>query len=270
MPPRDRGAGQRVDVVIPARAASSRFPNKPLAPLRGYSVLERVWRIARAVPGVDRVVVASDDDAILAHARGFGATAVAVRAPCRNGSERAARAVAELPDPAHIVVNLQGDAPLTPPHVVAAAVAHLRDTPEAQVTTPAVPLHGEAYAHFCARKAAGRSSGTTVVCDLLGRALYFSKAVLPHLRRPFTDHPPARQHVGLYAFRRAALAEYLALAPTPLEQQEQLEQLRWLEHGRPLHVVDVPLQGRSLWSIDHPEDLAVAEALLEREGELPC
>lgn len=265
-PPDDR----RVDVVIPARAGSSRFPNKPLARLRGRSMVERVWRLARAVPGVTRVVVASDDDAILAHARAFGADVAAVYAPCRNGSERTARAVAQLGDAAPIVVNLQGDAPLTPPHAVAAAIELLRRCPEAQLATPAVVLDEASYARYCRRKEAGRSSGTTVVCDARGRALYFSKNVLPRLRKRPTGVPLARQHVGLYAFRRGALETYLTLPPTPLEGQEQLEQLRWLEHGHALHVVDVPLHGRSLWSIDHPEDLEVAEELLAREGELVC
>lgn len=260
----------RVDIVIPARASSQRFPDKPLATLAGKSVLERVYRLARAVPQASRVVVTSDDARILAHAAAFGAQVVAVGEPCVNGSERVARAAAALGDAAPIVVNLQGDAPLTPPHVVSAAIEALQKRPEVHLTTPAVALEGEAYARFCARKRAGRASGTTVVCDAQGRAMYFSKAVLPQLRERLQGVAPARQHVGLYAFRRQALADYLALPPTPLERQEQLEQLRWLEHGRALHVVDVALRGRSLWSIDHPEDLDVAAELLAREGEMAC
>lgn len=256
------------DVIIPARAGSTRFPNKPLARLAGRSILQRVWANACVVPGVRRVVVASDDDAILAHARGFGADTVAVRGPCRNGTERVAAAVRALGESAEVVVNLQGDAPLVPPWAVTAALQALARHPEVGMATARVPLWGQDYADYVARKEGGRSSGTTVVCRQDGLALYFTKAVVPKVRTPAQGVAPAHQHVGLYAFRRAALATYAGLAPTPLEAQEELEQLRWLEHGHALQVAEVDLRGRRLWSIDHPEDLAVAEGILATQGEL--
>ena len=259
-------------IVIPARSGSSRFPNKPLAVLGGQTLVARTWRIACSVPGVARVIVATDSEAIAANVRALGGEAL-LTPEARNGCERAAWVVQHLRLRPSVVVNLQGDAVLTPADAVAAAIGGVLGTAEqapSEAATVAVPLLGWAYDSYLEHKAQGRSSGTTVVMNRVGQALYFSKTTLPHLRQgPPPGQPQAWRHLGLYAFTPQALARYASLAPTPLEHMEGLEQLRWLEHGFAMRVVPLPLPKRPIWSIDYPEDLAVAEDILARYGEAP-
>lgn len=260
----------RTVIVIPSRFGSTRFPGKPLAPVAGRSLLERVWRIARAVQGVERVLVATDDARIAAHAESFGAEAVSTPESCRNGTERAEAALAALDFVPDAVVNLQGDAVLTPPWVVQAVVDALAQETSggrrADVVTPATVLDEGAVARLAASKAGGEVGGTTVTVGLDGFALYFSKAIIPFRRDP--SRAPVRKHIGLYGFRREALARLVALPPTPLELAEGLEQLRALEHGLGVRVVEVDLRGRSTLAIDAPADVARVEAAIRAEGEL--
>lgn len=257
-------------IVIPARAGSTRFINKPLAVVRGRTLLERVWRIAKSVKGAQRVIVATDAEAIAAHVESFGGSVMCSEQVFANGSERAAFISAQLSPASDIIINLQGDAVLTPPWVVEAVIDALKQRPDWPMATPAVALCGPAYDAYLERKATNRASGTLVVFDATGCALYFSKGIIPHLRAPPADAkiPKAHQHIGLYAYRAAALAQYAALPPGPLEQVEQLEQLRALEHGMRIGVVAVDLRGRTQWSVDYPEDIEVIEAIIRREGEL--
>ncbi|RMD46850.1 MAG: 3-deoxy-manno-octulosonate cytidylyltransferase, partial [Alphaproteobacteria bacterium] len=155
-------------IVIPARYASSRYPGKPLVPLRGATgearpLIRRSWEAARAVAGVDRVVVATDDERIRAASEAFGAEVVMTSDRCRNGTERCAEALAELGGEAEIVVNLQGDAPLTPPWFVEALIAALRADTAADVATPVLPLDGAMLERFRADRARGLVGGTTAV-----------------------------------------------------------------------------------------------------------
>jgi len=268
----------RTVVVIPSRFGSTRFPGKPLAPVAGRSLLERVWRIARAVDGVERVLVATDDDRIANHGRSFGAEVALTPKSCRNGTERAEAALAALDFEPDAVINLQGDAVLTPPWVVQAVVDGLRADLDAtsqevsnarrraDIVTPATVLDEAAIARLAAAKAAGEVGGTTVTVDRAGFALYFSKAIIPFRRDP--TQAPVRKHIGLYGFRREALARIVALPPTPLELAEGLEQLRALEHGLGVRVVEVDLRGRTTLAIDAPEDVARVEAAIAAEGEL--
>ncbi|MEZ6015842.1 MAG: 3-deoxy-manno-octulosonate cytidylyltransferase [Planctomycetota bacterium] len=262
----------RTVVVIPSRYGSTRFPGKPLAPVAGRSLLERVWRVARAVQGVERVLVATDDARIARHVAAFGGEAVLTPESCRNGTERAEAAIATLDFTPDAVVNLQGDAVLTPPWVVQAVVDALAaeaDAPNARVAdivTPATILPEAAVEKLAAAKAAGEVGGTTVTVGLDGFALYFSKAIIPFRRD--RAQAPVRKHIGLYGFRREALARVVALPPTPLELAEGLEQLRALEHGLRIRVVEVDLRGRSTIAIDDPADVARVEAAIAAEGEL--
>lgn len=257
-------------IVIPARAGSTRFANKPLATLCGRTMIERVWRIASSVKSAQRVVVATDADAIATHVQSFGGTVMCTDQAFRNGSERAAYIAAQLSPASDIIVNLQGDAVLTPPWAIEAVIEALVREPDLPMATPAVALSGLAYDAYLKRKSTGRASGTLVVFDAKGLALYFSKGIIPHLRAPPADTqlPRAHQHIGLYAYRADALAQYAALPPGPLEQVEQLEQLRALEHGMRIRVVPVDLRGRTQWSVDYPEDIGVAETIINWEGEL--
>ncbi|EKE43339.1 3-deoxy-manno-octulosonate cytidylyltransferase [Oceaniovalibus guishaninsula JLT2003] len=259
-----------VVIVIPARYASTRFPGKPLVRLRGpdgvaRSLIERTWRAGMAVTGADRVVVATDDDRIAAEARGFGAD-VAMTSPDRaNGTERCAEALESLGD-VEIVVNLQGDAPLTPAWFIEDLVAGLRADPGAGVATPVLRCNGATLDALRADRREGRVGGTTAVFGAGNRALYFSKEVVPYCEAPGgpDDPTPVFHHVGVYAYRPEALRLYTSLPAGPLEGLEGLEQLRFLEHGHPILCVEVEARGAEFWELNNPEDVARIERMLER------
>ncbi|TCM87603.1 3-deoxy-manno-octulosonate cytidylyltransferase [Rhodovulum steppense] len=260
-------------VVIPARFSSSRYPGKPLVALRGASgesrmLIERSWRAAQAVSGVDRVVVATDDARIRDAAEGFDAEVVMTSESCANGTERVAEAVAALGGGFEIVVNLQGDAPLTPPWFIEALVAGLAADPEAEIATPVLRCDGRALAALLADRRAGRVGGTTAVFGKRGHALYFSKEVIPFTGQSYgeDDPTPVFHHVGVYAYRPAALAAYPQWQPGPLEGLEGLEQLRFLERGRPVLCVEVESRGREFWELNNPEDVPRIEAMMARMG----
>lgn len=258
-------------IIIPARYASSRYPGKPLVGLRGVtgdsvSLIERSWRAARAVDCVDAVYVATDDDRIADAARGFGADVVMTDIACANGTERCADALARLGISPAVVVNLQGDAPLTPAWFVSALVDAIKAG--AEVATPVLRLTPETHARFLEDRRAGRVGGTTAVMTAQGQALYFSKEVLPYTGRIYSDaeQVPAFHHVGVYAYTPNALAAYMQAGVCDLENLEGLEQLRFLYNGLPVTCVEVEAQGREFWELNNPEDVARIEAVLHREG----
>jgi 3-deoxy-manno-octulosonate cytidylyltransferase (CMP-KDO synthetase) len=255
-------------IAIPARYASTRYPGKPLVELRGpdgvaKTLIRRSWEAAMAVRGVDRVVVATDDARIRDHALGFGAEVVMTSEAWRNGTERCAEVLDKLPG-FDIVVNLQGDAPLTPAWFVEDLIEGLSAAPLAEVATPVLRADGRALNGFLADRRAGRVGGTTAVFGAGGRALYFSKEVIPFTSRPYAeDEPtPVFHHVGVYAFRPDALRAYPGWPPGPLETLEGLEQLRFLENGRQVLCVEVQARGRQFWELNNPEDVPRIEAML--------
>lgn len=252
-------------IVIPARYQSSRFPGKPLAAISGISMLERVWRIASKSKYPQNLWVATDDERIRQHALSFGANTIMTPESCRNGTERVYAAVKEFAAPNDIALSLQGDAVLTPPWVIDQLIDALLDNQHCAIATPAQALTEQSIVDFLAHKKVSPSSGTTVTFDLKQNALYFSKQVIPYSRNiPKILY----RHIGLYAYRFHALEKLQALAPTPLEQTESLEQLRALENNIPIHVAIVDYQGRTHASVDTPEDLVMVEQLIEKEGEL--
>ena len=263
-----------VVVYIPARYASSRFPGKPLAPLTGATgedktLIRRSWDAAIAVSGVDRVVVATDDDRIADHARGFGAEVAMTSSDARNGTERCAEAWKAAPgggdDP--IIVNLQGDAPLTPPWFVEGLIAAMRAAPGAGMATPVLRCDADALRGFQQDRAAGRVGGTTAVMRPDMRAIYFSKEVLPYTPAGWTgETPEVFHHVGVYAYRPAALTAYAAWPEGALEKREGLEQLRFLENGADILCVEVEARGVGFWELNNPEDRPRIEAELARRG----
>lgn len=258
-------------IAIPARYASTRYPGKPLVVLRGpdgdKTLIRRSWEAAVAVRGVDRVVVATDDARIADHAEGFGAEVVMTSSSARNGTERCAEVAQKLPG-FEVVVNLQGDAPLTPAWFVESLIAGLRADPKAEIATPVLRCDGRALAGFLADRRAGRVGGTTAVFGAGGRGLYFSKEVIPFTGQTFApDAPtPVFHHVGVYAYRPAALAAYPTWPVGPLETLEGLEQLRFLEQGRPVLCVEVAARGRQFWELNNPSDVPVIEAMLAAAG----
>jgi 3-deoxy-manno-octulosonate cytidylyltransferase (CMP-KDO synthetase) len=258
----------RTIIVIPARRGSTRFPNKPSALILGKSLLQRTWSIARAVKNCDDVLIATDDEGIRSQAQGFGAKVIMTRADCENGTIRVFEAVKTLSQAPQVVVNLQGDAVLTPPWVIQAVVDAVQQDASIQIATPATRLEGRFYDEFVQSKAGGRVSGTLVVFGLNRNALYFSKGMIPFVRDRDRDLPPVYRHIGLYCYRYEALENYAQLEPTPLEEAEKLEQLRALENGIPIRVIPADYGGRTHWSIDNPEDIKITEGIIEREGEL--
>jgi len=255
-----------VIAVIPARYGSTRFPGKPLHEIAGVPMVERVRRLAAAAPSIDRVIVATDDERIRDATARFHGESVMTPAACRNGTERAFEAVKTFARPDDVIVNLQGDAPLTPPWVIDAAARAMAEDPSLELATPAVALTEDAYAKLASAKAAGEVGGTTVVFDKFLNALYFSKAIIPFRRED--AGVPIYKHIGLYAYRFRALERLVALEPSPLERTESLEQLRALENAIPIRIVLTDYRGRTPWSVDSPRDAEIAADIIAREGEI--
>ncbi|MER8604871.1 3-deoxy-manno-octulosonate cytidylyltransferase [Mesorhizobium sp. M1233] len=261
-----------VAIIIPARYGSSRFVGKPLAMITGRTMINRVWSLARAVSGVNEVCVATDDERIAEHVRSFGGDVVITPKECTNGTERVLRAAGMLATRPAVVVNLQGDAVLTPPWVIAALIDQMRRDPTVEIATAAVRMDKRSYEALRAAKGQGEVGGTTVTFDRRGNALYFSKSVIPFVRDDKqglgSDALPVFRHIGLYAHAYETLCRYVSLEPGPLEGSEKLEQLRALEHGIPVRVVEVDYGGRTHWAVDSPDDLKRVETIISEEGDL--
>jgi len=247
---------------------------KPLLPIAGITLLHRTVALARRAlagePGA-RLVVATDDRRIADHAEEVGCDAVMTAPGISTGSGRAlAAALAEAERPA-VVVNLQGDSPFQSPRALGAMVRALRDS-DAAVATPVVRLGWDALDGLREHKRVAPFSGTTCVRTAEGRALWFSKQILPAIRgedRLRADGPlsPVWRHIGLYAYRMAALEAFEAAPPTALERLEGLEQLRLLELGLPVAAVEVAPPRFDISGIDTQADIARAEALIARHGD---
>jgi len=261
-----------VAIVIPARYASTRYPGKPLVALTGATgekktLIQRSWEAACHVAGVSRVVVATDDEQIRAASEAFGAEVVMTSSACRNGTERCAEALAAL-GPVEMVVNLQGDAPLTPPWFVEDLIAGLRGT-DADLATPVLRCDGATLNGFLDDRRAGRVGGTTAVFDSTRHALYFSKEVIPYLPKvpdASATETPVFHHVGVYAYRPDALRRYTGWPEGVLEKLEGLEQLRFLEQGRKVLCVEVDARGRQFWELNNPSDVPKIEAMMAEMG----
>ena len=261
-----------VQILIPARYQSTRYPGKPLVGLTGASgvakpLIQRSVEAARRVAGVSGVFVVTDDERI-AEACAPARVGVIMTSPeCRNGTERCAEALAQLHDP-DLVINFQGDALLTPPGFVEALIARMAEDSDALVATPALRLRSEEVRALQAEEAAGHVSGTSVVTDANGYALYFSKRLIPHLPLGVLDAEmsPVRLHVGVYAYRPQALERYVATPVSELETLEGLEQLRFLVAGVPVAVVEVATPPFTLRELNNPEDVAPIEDALREAG----
>lgn len=237
-------------VVIPARHASSRLPGKPLALLAGRPMIEHVYRSA-AASGAAEVIVATDDARIAAAARGFGADVAMTRADHASGTDRIAEVAAARHWPAEaIVVNVQGDAPLTPPASISQVAALLAAHPSASMATLCVPVASAAdYASPHVVK---------VVMDQGGRALYFSRAPIPSAGHGSDALPRAWRHLGIYAYRAGELQRLSRTAPCYLETVERLEQLRALWLGMEIRVAAA--RDSHGPDVDTPADIAAVEA----------
>jgi len=261
-------------IVIPARQGSTRFPGKPLASIAGITLLARVVRIA-AQAGAGRsdvrCVVATDDEAIRAHADSLYVDAVLTAPDLPSGTDRALAAARLAGEPPDFVINLQGDAPFTPPDHIRALIA-AGETAMADVVTPVIRLDWDALDTVRARKMQAPFSGTSCVRSPGGNALWFSKQVIPAIRnetdlRASHALSPVYRHVGLYGYRMAALERFAALPVGHYEALEGLEQLRFLENGMSVLTVEVAPGAAAMWGVDTPEDARFAEDLIARHGD---
>jgi 3-deoxy-manno-octulosonate cytidylyltransferase (CMP-KDO synthetase) len=266
------GGAVKTVILIPARFASTRYPGKPLVELKGAggaakTLIQRSHEAAMRVPGVMAVHVVTDDERIRQAAKGFGASVIMTSEAARNGTERCAEALEQLSD-VGLVINLQGDALLTPPGFVTALIDHMAANPDAAVATPAMRQRSSEVRALQAEEAQGRVGGTSVVTGNDGRALYFSKKLIPYLPKHALDGElsPVRLHIGIYAYRPQALATYAATPVSELEELEGLEQLRFLAAGIPIDVVGVETPPFILRELNNPEDVAPIEEALAAAG----
>jgi len=238
----------RIAAVIPARLQSTRMARKVLRPIAGRPMVEWVWRAASASGLMDPVVVATDAEEVADVCRARSIPVVMTSPTCPSGSDRVREVSHEID--ADIYVNIQGDEPTLTADFFP-LLLDLFDRPEVEVSTLSVRCPPEEFTNPNAVK---------VVTALDGRALYFSRATIPFDRDRvgFTGY---RKHLGIYAYRKAALERFAALPPSPLEKLERLEQLRLLESGIAIYVADAP---RDTIGVDTEEDLARAEALLKK------
>jgi len=235
--------------VIPARYASSRFPGKALAPLAGRPLIQHVYERAAGARYLSHLLIATDDERIAAAARTFGAAVRMTRADHPSGTDRVAEAASA--DRAELVVNIQGDEPLIDPAAIDAAVLGLLEAPEIPMGTLKKLIEDPAEL--------SNPNVVKVVTDRSGNALYFSRSRIPYVRAG-AEQAPCYKHVGLYVYRREFLLAYPQLPVGPLERAEKLEQLRALENGYRIRVVETEYESRG---VDTPEDLKAVEKLLQ-------
>lgn len=260
-------------IIIPARYESSRYPGKPLAALKGAtgqskSLIERSWECASSVPDCVGVWVATDDERVASEVRRFGGEVVMTSTHCRNGTERCAEAAATLGEVAEVIVNLQGDAPLSPSTVVHRMVARVGEDPAIAMATPAVRCSPTVYRHLLDDARAGRVGGTTAVFSRDLRALYFSKRILPYVSdgEIAGGTIPVYLHLGMYAYRLEALAAYHASPVAQLEELEGLEQLRFLDAGLPVSIVPLEELDWDSIELNNPTDVPAIERVLAQRG----
>jgi 3-deoxy-manno-octulosonate cytidylyltransferase (CMP-KDO synthetase) len=249
----------RVTAVIPARMQSTRLPGKPLLPIAGVPMIIRVLERARACPEIDRIIVATDSEEIRQVVKDHDGEAWMTSPHHRSGSDRVAEVAAGLEE--ELILNLQGDEPLLPASTVARLVQFARSCTGLSVVTAMVRLlhRGDIVNPNIVKVVASRN----------GRALYFSRYPIPYCKRAPLDlsvgDEPQRvfdgymKHIGIYLYRREFLLEYVRMSATPLEASESLEQLRVLEHGYPVFVVEA---AEDSVSVDTPEDRDVVEAMI--------
>ena len=256
-------------IIIPARYGSTRYPGKPLVPLRTRkgkkSLIQLSWEAANKVSGISEIYVATDDNRIEEHAIAFGAKVIRTSSKCKNGTERCAEAVSNARLEAEIIVNFQGDAPLTPSWFVEEIIASLKADKSTDMATPVLRLDRKSYNLFFEDRKSDRVGGTTVVFDKDMYALYFSKELIPffEISKIEQDKPiPCYHHVGVYAYRKNILREYLSWPESNLEKLEGLEQLRFLSENKKVKCVEVSSRGNVFWELNNPEDVQRIEKVI--------
>jgi 3-deoxy-manno-octulosonate cytidylyltransferase (CMP-KDO synthetase) len=244
----------KVLIVIPARYASVRFPGKPLAEIAGKPMIQHVVERIRLARQKIQIVVATEDDRILKAAKSFGAEAILTRPDHKTGTDRVAEVATHIP--ADIYINVQGDEPLIDAATIDAVIEVMAEDESIQLATPcsAITQQNEIM----------DPNVVKAVLDFDGNALYFSRAPIPWVRDTGSSVAARHtKHIGLYGYRHDTLLEYPTLPPGELERVEQLEQLRWLENGFKIRVVETEYDAVS---VDTPADIAKVEKILSAQN----
>jgi 3-deoxy-manno-octulosonate cytidylyltransferase (CMP-KDO synthetase) len=257
----------RTLAVLPARLAATRFPGKPLVLISGKPMVQWVWEAAKSAPGVDQVVVATDDELVMKAVRSFGGEAVLTDPDLPSGTDRVAAAANILGNQFDLVLNIQGDEPAMHPETIGSVVKLMADHPEFLMGTAACP--------FAKTDELFDPNAVKVVVGDQGQALYFSRSAIPYIRnskvfdidfRPWMEANQLshfKRHLGIYAYRLDTLMAFTKLPPHPLERLEMLEQLRALAAGISIGVTDTPFLSLG---VDTPADVKnVEKLLLERK-----
>ncbi len=243
---------QSIIAIIPARYASSRFPGKVLAQIRGKTLIQHTYENAKKCPQLQKLIIATDDKRVYDHVTGFGATCIMTSPECADGTVRIAEVLrdhSELQE-TDLIVNIQGDEPCLNPNAITQVAKLLKDEPDAVMSTAVVPLAN--------RDDALDPSVVKCVFDQNYFALYFSRSPIPALTHS-QESIFGFQHVGLYCYKPEFLLQYPTLPETPLQKRERLEQLKVLEHGYRIKVVII--QDRSV-GVDTPDDIDKVEKIL--------
>jgi len=234
--------------IIPARYASQRFPGKPLAIINGKPMIQRVWEQCRKTTKLTHVVVATDDDRIKTCVESFGGQAVMTSSEHKSGTDRCAEAMEILEmsmGEINAVINIQGDEPYIHPHNIDLLCSHFINSHDTEIASLAVSMND------MAKKIS--TDIVKVVCDKYGKALYFSRLPIPFFRNGDEQNEGSfLKHLGIYGYRADVLRELTQTHQGFLENAEQLEQLRWLEHGKSIHIIQTKLESQS---VDTPDDL---------------
>ena len=240
-------------IVIPARWGSTRFPGKALHPILGKPLVQHTWERCMKAKGASLVVVATDDMRIAEAAFAFGAEVTLTSPEHPTGTDRIAEVAARLRG-YNTIINVQSDEPAVEPKLINKLISTMEEHPKAEMVTAASPFEDA--------KDAQNPNNVKVVTALDGRALFFSRSLIPFNRDGGEGIAPL-WHIGMYGYRRSFLKDFVRWKPTPLEESEKLEQLRALEHGATILVVKTKHHGLG---VDTPEDVARAEAALSAKA----
>ncbi|KAM7506080.1 hypothetical protein LguiB_004984 [Lonicera macranthoides] len=241
--------------IIPARYASSRFQGKPLVPIIGKPMIQRTWEQAKLATTLNQLVVATDDAKIAECCRGFGADVIMTSESCRNGTERCNEALQKLQKKFDIVVNIQGDEPLIEPDIIDGVVKALQATPNAVFSTAVTSLRPED---------ASDPNRVKCIVDNRGYAIYFSRGLIPFNKSgKVNPHFPYLLHLGIQSYDAKFLKIYPELSPTPLQLEEDLEQLKVLENGYRMKVIKVDHEPHG---VDTPEDVEKIESIMRERN----
>lgn len=249
----------KIAIIIPARYGSTRFPGKPLAKIGEKTMLQLVYENAqKAAEGFDNVsvYVTTEDQRIANHAKGIGAPCLMTSDQCPTGSDRVLEAAKQLEEKPDFVINLQGDAPHIEVSTLVKIIGAYQSNPDLQVVTPVHRLTWDALDKLRENKKQTPFSGTTAIINSDNNALWFSKNIIPAIRKEVREEAlsPVYKHLGLYGYSFEALDQFCALPQGHYEQLEGLEQLRFLENGIAIYTVEI-INNSALTGIDTPEDL---------------